>query len=72
MLALTLRMQDQTMDPLLHTSHAEEPAPTTLRSPASALRVRDHVVPVHVEHVEHVEHAAEELEPATCRYDRVA
>lgn len=66
MLALTLRLQDQTMDPLLHTSHAEEPAPTTLRSPASALRVRDHVVPVHVEH------AAEELEPATCRYDRVA
>lgn len=57
------------MDPLLHTSHAEEPAPTTLRSPASTLRVRDHVVPVRVEHLEHV---AEEPEPATCRYDRVA
>ena len=57
------------MNSLLAAITTDEPAPATLRSPPSTLRVRDHLVLVEVE--EDLESEIE-AEPPTCRYARVA
>lgn len=54
------------------TESFEEPAPATLRSPPSTLRVRDRAMSVELTMVDCQDLATEQEEPPTRRYARVA